>query len=74
MEYKSIFISDVHLGSKGCQADLLCDFLKQNSSEYLYLVADIIDGWRLRRKFYWPREVFPFFFCLSMVLEIGAGG
>ncbi|NDB84885.1 MAG: UDP-2,3-diacylglucosamine diphosphatase, partial [Alphaproteobacteria bacterium] len=38
--YKSIFISDVHLGSKGCKADLLCDFLKHNSSEHLYLVGD----------------------------------
>ncbi|NDD65234.1 MAG: UDP-2,3-diacylglucosamine diphosphatase, partial [Acidobacteria bacterium] len=47
MQYKSIFISDVHLGSRGCKADLLCDFLKNNSSENLYLVGDIIDGWRL---------------------------
>lgn len=51
--YKSIFISDIHLGSKGCKADLLCDFLKHNVSENLYLVGDIIDGWRLKRKFYW---------------------
>jgi UDP-2,3-diacylglucosamine pyrophosphatase LpxH len=53
MQYKSIFISDVHLGSRGCKADLLCDFLKNNSSENLFLVGDIIDGWRLKRKFYW---------------------
>lgn len=51
--YKSIFISDIHLGSKGCKADLLCDFLKHNVAENLYLVGDIIDGWRLKRKFYW---------------------
>lgn len=56
MKYKSIFISDVHLGSKGCKADLLCDFLKHNTSEHLYLVGDIVDGWRLRRKFYWPQS------------------
>ena len=55
-KYKSIFISDIHLGSKGCKAELLCDFLKQNSSEYLYLVGDIIDGWRLQRKYYWPQS------------------
>ena len=51
--YKSIFISDIHLGSKGCKADLLCDFLKHNVAENLYLVGDVIDGWRLKRKFYW---------------------
>lgn len=56
MNYKSIFISDVHLGSKGCKAELLCDFLKHNTSEHLYLVGDIVDGWRLRRKFYWPQS------------------
>lgn len=54
--YRSVFISDIHLGSKGCKADLLCDFLKHNTSEQLYLVGDIIDGWRLRRKFYWPQS------------------
>jgi hypothetical protein len=52
-KYKSIFISDIHLGSKGCKADLLCEFLKENSSENLFLVGDIIDGWRLKKKFYW---------------------
>lgn len=54
--YKTICISDVHLGSKGCKADLLCDFLKHNTSENLFLVGDIIDGWRLSRKYYWPQS------------------
>lgn len=54
--YNSIFISDVHLGSKGCKADELCDFLKHNTAKHLYLVGDIIDGWRLRRKYYWPQS------------------
>jgi hypothetical protein len=54
-KYKSIFISDIHLGSKGCKAEELCEFLKQNDSENLFLVGDIIDGWRLQRKFYWPQ-------------------
>ena len=45
--YRSIFISDIHLGSRGCKADLLCDFLKNNTADNLYLVGDIIDGWRL---------------------------
>ncbi len=52
-KYKSIFISDVHLGSKGCKAELLSDFLKENTCENLFLVGDIIDGWRLKRKFFW---------------------
>ncbi|MCP5371113.1 MAG: UDP-2,3-diacylglucosamine diphosphatase [Hyphomicrobiales bacterium] len=51
--YRSIWISDVHLGTRGCQADLLLDFLKQTESEYLYLVGDIIDGWRLKKSWYW---------------------
>jgi UDP-2,3-diacylglucosamine pyrophosphatase LpxH len=55
-KYKSIFISDIHLGSKGCKAEELCEFLKQNDSENLFLVGDIIDGWRLQRKFYWPQS------------------
>ena len=42
--YKSIFISDVHLGTRGCQAKQLNDFLKKNTCENLYLVGDIIDG------------------------------
>lgn len=55
-KYKSIFISDIHLGSKGCKADELCEFLKENDSDNLFLVGDIIDGWRLRRKFYWQQS------------------
>lgn len=55
VRYKSIFISDVHLGSKGCQAEALCSFLKATKSENLYLVGDIIDGWRLRKKWFWPQ-------------------
>jgi UDP-2,3-diacylglucosamine pyrophosphatase LpxH len=51
--YRSIFISDVHLGTRGCRADFLADFLNQVSCEQLYLVGDIIDGWRLRKSWYW---------------------
>jgi UDP-2,3-diacylglucosamine pyrophosphatase LpxH len=53
LEYKSIFISDVHLGTKDSQATSLLDFLKDNESENLYLVGDIIDGWALKRKWKW---------------------
>ncbi|NDG33484.1 UDP-2,3-diacylglucosamine diphosphatase, partial [bacterium] len=44
MNYKAIFISDIHLGSKGCKAELLYDFLKHNTAEHLYLIGDIVDG------------------------------
>jgi len=52
--YRTIWISDVHLGTKGCNAQLLIDFLDSVDSETLYLVGDIIDGWRLKKRFYWP--------------------
>ncbi|WP_417822172.1 UDP-2,3-diacylglucosamine diphosphatase [Terasakiella sp.] len=55
-KYRSIFISDIHLGTAGCKADYLLDFLKQTESENLYLVGDIVDGWRLRRSWYWPQS------------------
>lgn len=54
--YRAIWISDVHLGTPACQARILLDFLRHNDSEYLYLVGDIIDGWRLSRRIYWPQE------------------
>jgi len=50
---RSIFISDVHLGCRHSKADLLLSFLKQYSCDYLYLVGDIIDGWKLHRGFFW---------------------
>lgn len=55
-KYKSIFISDIHLGTRGCQADALCSFLKENTCENLFLVGDIIDGWRLKKKWYFPQS------------------
>lgn len=56
MHYKSIFISDIHLGSRGCQADALCSFLKTNTCENLYLVGDVIDGWQLQKRWYFPQS------------------
>ncbi len=53
---RALFISDVHLGTKGCQADLLLDFLQAHEAETIYLVGDIIDGWRLKRGWFWPRS------------------
>jgi UDP-2,3-diacylglucosamine pyrophosphatase LpxH len=52
--FRTIWISDVHLGTRGCAADMLIDFLDSVDSETMYLVGDIIDGWRMKRKFYWP--------------------
>lgn len=56
MKYRSIFISDTHLATKGCKSKILNSFLKNNDSENLYLVGDIIDGWRIKRGFYWPQD------------------
>jgi UDP-2,3-diacylglucosamine pyrophosphatase LpxH len=53
--FRTIWISDVHLGTKGCKADFLLDFLKNTESDTLYLVGDIVDGWRLKRSWYWPQ-------------------
>jgi UDP-2,3-diacylglucosamine pyrophosphatase LpxH len=53
--YRAVFISDIHLGTAGCQAEALLDFLKHHSSDYLYLVGDIVDGWQLRRRWFWPQ-------------------
>ncbi len=54
--YRTIWISDLHLGTAGCQAAALLEFLKQHESETLYLVGDIIDGWQLKKKWYWPQS------------------
>jgi UDP-2,3-diacylglucosamine pyrophosphatase LpxH len=54
--YRSIWISDIHLGTRGCKAEFLLDFLKHSESEFLYLVGDIIDCWRLRRSWYWHQS------------------
>ena len=54
--YRSVFISDLHLGTRGCRSDFLIDFLKRTECEHLYLVGDIVDGWRLRKSWYWTDE------------------
>jgi UDP-2,3-diacylglucosamine pyrophosphatase LpxH len=56
VRYKSVFISDLHLGSKHCNSDALLDFLEDLNTENLFLVGDIIDGWRLSKKWYWPKK------------------
>lgn len=54
--YRAIWLSDIHLGTRGCKADFLLDFLRHTESDRLYLVGDIIDGWSLRRSWYWDQQ------------------
>jgi len=54
LKYRSIWISDTHLGTKGCKAEQLRDFLDNVECDYLYLVGDIIDLWKFKSGFYWP--------------------
>jgi len=53
--YRTLFLSDLHLGTRGCQAHLILDMLRHVEAETIYLVGDIIDGWRLRSGWYWPQ-------------------
>lgn len=55
LRVRSIWISDVHLGFRGCQAQTLLDFLHSTECEYLYLVGDIVDFWSLQKSSYWPQ-------------------
>jgi UDP-2,3-diacylglucosamine pyrophosphatase LpxH len=52
--FRTIWISDIHLGTRGCNAQMLIDFLDHTDSDTMYLVGDIIDGWRMKKRFYWP--------------------
>ncbi len=53
LRFRTIWISDTHLGTPGCQAHALVEFLRRTESKYLYLVGDIVDGWQLKRRWYW---------------------
>jgi UDP-2,3-diacylglucosamine pyrophosphatase LpxH len=55
MRVRTLFLSDIHLGSKGCQADKLLDFLRHYEADTVYLVGDIVDGWQLKANWYWPQ-------------------
>jgi UDP-2,3-diacylglucosamine pyrophosphatase LpxH len=55
LDVRTVWISDLHLGTPGCQAGALLDFLKDVRCDTLYLVGDIVDGWQLRRSWYWPQ-------------------
>ncbi|MDO9419820.1 MAG: UDP-2,3-diacylglucosamine diphosphatase [Herminiimonas sp.] len=56
IRFRTIWISDVHLGTTGCQAQRLLEFLRRTESDTLYLVGDIIDGWQLKRRWYWDQS------------------
>lgn len=53
--YRSIFLSDIHLGTRGCQAEILLDFLRHSTCDHLFLIGDIVDGWSMKRGWYWPQ-------------------
>ncbi|GEP12338.1 UDP-2,3-diacylglucosamine hydrolase [Methylobacterium gnaphalii] len=55
LRVRTLFLSDTHLGTKGCQAGLLLDFLREVEADTIYLVGDIVDGWQLRSSWYWPQ-------------------
>jgi len=54
--FRTLFISDVHLGARGCQAERLLDFLRWHEADAVYLVGDIVDGWQLRSGWFWPQS------------------
>src|SRR5208337_5063250 len=53
--FRALFLSDVHLGARGCQAERLLDFLRVHDADTIYLVGDIVDGWALKSSWYWPQ-------------------
>ena len=56
LRYRSIWLSDVHLGHRGCKAEFLLDFLRSTESDHLYLLGDVVDVWAMKRgKVYWPQ-------------------
>src|SRR5437588_12407126 len=54
--FRTLFISDVHLGARGSQADRLLDFLRTHDADTIYLVGDIVDGWALKSNWHWPQS------------------
>ncbi len=52
---RALFLSDIHLGTRGCQAEMLLQFIKRYDADVIYLVGDIVDGWRLKQGWFWPQ-------------------
>lgn len=53
--FRTLFLSDLHLGARGCQADKILDFLRLHDADTIYLVGDIVDGWALKSHWFWPQ-------------------
>jgi UDP-2,3-diacylglucosamine pyrophosphatase LpxH len=71
LRFRSIWISDVHFGTRACKADFLLDFLERTRCERLYLVGDMIDFWNLKSGWYWPATHSK---ALQKIMEKAAGG
>ncbi|MGI4744714.1 MAG: UDP-2,3-diacylglucosamine diphosphatase [Janthinobacterium lividum] len=71
MHYRTVFLSDIHLGTRGSRADFLADFLESVTCDKLFLVGDIIDGWRLRKSWYWDSHHDA---VLRLILEMARDG
>jgi len=56
VQYRTIFLSDIHLGARACSVDRVMDFLRNNKADTYYLVGDIVDGFKLRKRWYWPKQ------------------
>jgi UDP-2,3-diacylglucosamine pyrophosphatase LpxH len=69
--YRAVFISDLHLGTRGCRSDFLIDFLRRTHCEQLYLVGDVVDGWRLRKSWYWDAQHDE---VIRLILRLARGG
>ena len=69
--YRTVFVSDVHLGTRDCRADLLAEFLRNMTCQRLYLVGDIIDGWKLKRSWFWTS---PHDDVLNLILRMARSG
>jgi UDP-2,3-diacylglucosamine pyrophosphatase LpxH len=72
LRFRTVWISDTHLGTPGCNAELLLDFLKSIECETLYLVGDIVDGWQLRKGWYWPAAHNDVVRCVLKMAKRGA--
>lgn len=70
-QLRALFLSDVHLGMRPTRIGQLVDFLKHHDAETIYLIGDIVDGWRLARSWYWPADYTTF---VEQLIEKAARG